>query len=125
MSHPTEDVSLTEFGKKKKTKQKKRRSNLHCAGFHAEPVWILIAVGFCRVVDRQLRVSICASHPHFLPSSSKLIPAAVADGAGASAALPPAAPAVMNDCMVLGIKLDQCNPAQHMQQPARAKSSRQ
>lgn len=43
----------------------------------------------------------------------------------ASAAVPSAAPVVMNDCMVLGIKLDQRNPPQHMQQPTRAKSSRQ
>lgn len=28
----------------------------------------------------------------------------------------------MNDCMVLGIKLDQCNPVQHMQTAHEAKS---
>lgn len=30
--------------------------------------------------------------------------------------VPSTAPVVMNDCVVLGIKLDQCNPPQHMQQ---------
>lgn len=68
---------------------------------------------------RQLRVSMClwSSHPHLSPSSSKLILHSAADGVGASMAVPPAAPVVMNDCMALGIKLDQCNPLQHMQPP--------
>ena len=37
---------------------------------------------------------------------------------GASMAVASTAPVVMNDCVVLGFKLDQCNPPQHMQQPA-------
>ena len=36
-------------------------------------------------------------------------------GSGASRLRPPR-PVVMNDCSVLGFKLDQCNPRQHMQQ---------
>lgn len=48
---------------------------------------------------------VLAPHPHLSPSSSKLIRAAGADGAGGPAAV------VMNDCMFSGIKLDQRNPA--------------
>lgn len=51
---------------------------------------------------------VLAPHPHLSPSSSKLIRAAGADGAGSVRG--PAA-VVMNDCMFSGIKLDQRNPA--------------
>lgn len=60
-----------------------------------------------------------APQPHLSPSSSKLIRAAGADGAGSARG---SAPVVMNECMFPGIRLDQRNPAAYAAAGAQSSS---